>query len=56
MLHVAIEQARPGDLVIFGETHIAIYAGDGMMYDAPHTGASVGLREIYSAFVSFGRV
>jgi len=48
-------QAQPGDLVIFGDTHIGIYAGGNMMYDAPHTGSSVGLREIYSAFVSFGR-
>jgi cell wall-associated NlpC family hydrolase len=53
---VSRSQARPGDLVIFGETHIAIYAGDGMMYDAPHRGMSVTKRKIYSSSVSFGRV
>jgi cell wall-associated NlpC family hydrolase len=49
-------QAQPGDLVIFGDSHIGIYAGGGMMYDAPHRGMSVTKRAIYSASVAFGRV
>ncbi|HEV2370172.1 MAG TPA: C40 family peptidase, partial [Acidimicrobiales bacterium] len=36
---------QPGDLVFFGTptaiTHDGIYIGDGMMVDAPHTGAFV---------------
>lgn len=49
-------QAQPGDLVIFGDSHVGIYAGGGMMYDAPHRGMSVTKRKIYSANVSFGRL
>ena len=37
---------RPGDLVFFGNgpsgvDHVGIYVGDGLMVDAPHTGADV---------------
>jgi peptidoglycan DL-endopeptidase CwlO len=49
-------QARPGDLVIFGSSHIGIYLGDGYMIDAPHRGTVVQKRKIYSPRVSFGRV
>ena len=49
-------QAKIGDLVIFGNSHIGIYAGNNMMYDSPHSGSSVSLRKIYSSNVSFGRV
>jgi cell wall-associated NlpC family hydrolase len=45
---VPLGQARPGDLVFFagphgsGEVvHVAIYAGSGLMFDAPYTGAFV---------------
>jgi peptidoglycan DL-endopeptidase CwlO len=55
--HVPRSQAVPGDLVLFpGGGHIAIYLGGNMMLDAPHTGSSVGIRQIYSANVSFGHV
>jgi cell wall-associated NlpC family hydrolase len=53
---ISRSQAQPGDLVIFGDSHIGIYAGGGMMYDAPHRGMSVTKRAIYSASVAFGRV
>ncbi len=57
---ISRSQARPGDLVFFVyggySSHVAIYAGDGMMYDAPHRGARVNKRKIYSASVVFGRV
>jgi cell wall-associated NlpC family hydrolase len=57
---ISRSQARPGDLVAFvsggSAYHVAIYAGGGMMYDAPHTGSSVGRRAIYSASVVFVRV
>jgi cell wall-associated NlpC family hydrolase len=33
---------------------VGIYAGNGMMWDSPHTGSSTGLRAIYSG-ASYGR-
>jgi hypothetical protein len=47
-----------GDLVFFGAPayHVGIYAGNGMMWDSPHTGMSVGLRSIFSSSASYGRV
>jgi len=55
--HIPRSQARPGDLVLFsGGGHIALYMGNGMMLDAPHTGTVVQIRKIYSTSVSFGRV
>jgi len=55
--HIPRSQAMPGDLVLFaGGGHIAIYLGDGMMLDAPHTGTVVQIRKIYTSNVSFGHV
>ncbi len=52
--------AQPGDLIIFTDGgygyHAAIYAGDGLMYDAPNSGATVGKRAIYSGTVIFRRL
>jgi len=47
----------PGDLVFFGvpATHVGIYAGNGMMYDSPHTGEVTQYRKIYSGSVTYGR-
>ena len=44
----SLDQAQPGDLVFFGSPahHVGIYAGDGMMIDAPHTGSTVGLHAV----------
>lgn len=38
-----LAQAQPGDLLFFGSPihHVAIYEGNGMMIEAPHTGQSV---------------
>jgi cell wall-associated NlpC family hydrolase len=44
---VPINQLRPGDLVA-GPHHIAVYAGNGMMYEAPRTGLSVRLTPVRS--------
>jgi cell wall-associated NlpC family hydrolase len=45
-------QARPGDLIVFRSGghgyHVGIYAGGGYMWDAPHAGARVGKRKIWS--------
>lgn len=44
----SLSQARPGDLVFFGEPahHVGIYVGDGRMIDAPHTGSTVGVHRV----------
>ena len=40
--HVSMSALIPGDLILYnGETHVAIYVGNGMIVDAPHTGAVV---------------
>jgi peptidoglycan DL-endopeptidase CwlO len=48
---------QPGDLVFFGVPayHLGIYAGNGMMWDSPHTGSSVALRSVFSG-ATYGRV
>jgi cell wall-associated NlpC family hydrolase len=44
---------KVGDLIIFRSGsygyHAAIYAGNGYMYDSPHTGARVGKHKIYGS-------
>jgi cell wall-associated NlpC family hydrolase len=42
-VHVSRNQLQPGDLVFFYPdiSHVGIYVGNGMMIDAPHTGAYV---------------
>jgi peptidoglycan DL-endopeptidase CwlO len=51
-----VSNPQPGDLVFFGAPayHMGIYAGNGMMWDSPHTGSSTGLRSIYSG-ATYGR-
>jgi peptidoglycan DL-endopeptidase CwlO len=40
--HVPMSDIEPGDLILYnGESHVAIYVGDGYIIDAPHTGADV---------------
>jgi cell wall-associated NlpC family hydrolase len=50
---VAPSELEPGDLVFFAfdgtVDHVGMYAGNGMMIDAPHTGASVELVPLWSA-------
>lgn len=43
---IPASQARPGDLV-WKPKHIGIYAGNGMMYDAPRSGKSIVKRKIW---------
>ena len=45
-----VSTPRVGDLVFFGSPayHVGIYAGNGMMWDSPHTGMSVALRSIFA--------
>jgi peptidoglycan DL-endopeptidase CwlO len=40
--HVPTSDMEAGDLLLYnGESHVAIYVGNGMIIDAPHTGATV---------------
>lgn len=52
-----VSSPQPGDLVFFGAPayHMGIYAGNGMMWDAPRSGGSVGYRKIWTANVTYGR-
>lgn len=54
----SLDQAIPGDLVAFGSPvdHIGIYAGDGMMVVAPHTGAVVRMQEITQTPTAIRRI
>ncbi len=51
-LHVRYADAQPGDLIFFYDTtgyvyHVGMYAGNGMMWDAPHTGAVVRYENVW---------
>jgi cell wall-associated NlpC family hydrolase len=51
---------QPGDLIFLGSPgdiyHVGIYAGDGKMWVAPHTGSVVKLQSIYTTSYYVGRV
>ncbi|WP_432507040.1 C40 family peptidase [Kineococcus arenarius] len=53
-------EAVAGDLVFFTDGgrayHVGIYAGDGMMWDAPRSGKPVQLRAVWSDSAVYGRV
>jgi cell wall-associated NlpC family hydrolase len=53
-LGVAVSRAdlRPGDLVFFGSPayHDGIYVGNGLMVDAPHTGAVVRVEPLFAGY------
>jgi len=53
-------QLRPGDLVfqVSGGSayHVGIYAGNGYMWDAPHSGARVHKHKMYNAHWRYGRL
>lgn len=55
---VSTADAKPGDLVYFGKPayHIGIYLGNGMMLDAPHTGAQVRVEKVWSDVSGYRRV
>ncbi len=54
-VEVPRDQAQPGDLV-WSPGHIGIYAGEGMMIDAPRPGKSVQLRSMWQSNPIFIRV
>ena len=40
--HIPLSDLQPGDMILYnGESHVAMYVGDGYIIDAPHTGAVV---------------
>jgi cell wall-associated NlpC family hydrolase len=40
--HIPLSDVQPGDLILYnGESHVAMYVGNGYIVDAPHTGAVV---------------
>jgi cell wall-associated NlpC family hydrolase len=54
--HIPASQAQPGDLLFLdGLGHVAIYAGNGLMWDASRPGGSVQERAPYGPFL-VGRV
>ncbi len=54
-VEVPADQAQPGDLV-WSPGHIGIYAGDGMMIDAPRPGKTVQFRAMWQSSPVFIRV
>ncbi len=54
----SLDQAKPGDLIAFGQPvdHIAIYAGNGKMVQAPHTGAVVSITPVRRDIATIRRV
>ncbi|MCK0112897.1 NlpC/P60 family protein [Ornithinimicrobium sp. F0845] len=53
-----VSNPKPGDLVFWGSTpyHVAIYAGDGYIYDSGKPGLPVQKRKMFSGVSSYGRV
>ena len=54
----SLADAQPGDLVFFGTPahHVGIYAGNGTMVDAPHTGSTVGVHKLWGRPSAIRRV
>ncbi len=54
----SLKEARPGDLLFFHDPvdHVAIYAGDGMMVEAPHRGADVRVHRVWATPTHIRRV
>jgi peptidoglycan DL-endopeptidase CwlO len=57
-MHVARNDLEPGDLVFFGSdiSHVGIYVGDGLMVDAPDTGAVVRVEPLFSDYIGAVRI
>ncbi len=53
-----IEQARPGDVLAFGEpvNHVALYVGNGQMLHAPRTGEVIKIEPIDRPIASIRRI
>jgi cell wall-associated NlpC family hydrolase len=51
---VSVSELQPGDLVFYYSPihHVAIYIGNGLVIDAPHTGAFVNIRDMRLAQIT----
>ena len=58
--HITRASRRPGDLVFAmsggSAYHVGIYAGNGYMWHAPHSGTVVKLVKMYAATWRYGRI
>jgi peptidoglycan DL-endopeptidase CwlO len=58
--HIRRSQLRPGDLVFQMSDgyayHVGIYAGNGYMWDAPHSGTRVHKHKMYHSHWRYGRL
>jgi peptidoglycan DL-endopeptidase CwlO len=51
----SVSQLQPGDLVImYGGEHVGLYAGNGIVLHAPHTGAAVRYEKLSNMPFNFG--
>ena len=59
-VHIPVSAARPGDLIFFGTPsflhHVAIYAGNGNILVARHTGTVIQIQRLWTWNVYVGRV
>ncbi len=57
-VHIPMSDLQPGDLVFFSnpDIHVAMYVGNGMIIQAPYTGAYVQIVPMYSGFTLASRV
>ncbi|MGB5953321.1 MAG: SH3 domain-containing protein [Ornithinimicrobium sp.] len=51
-----VSSPKVGDLVFWGTRHVAIYAGDGYIYDSGRSGLPVQKRRMFSGVTGYGRV
>jgi cell wall-associated NlpC family hydrolase len=52
--HLSMGELQPGDIVIMnGGEHVGLYAGNGILLHAPHTGAVVRYESLSDGFLSF---
>jgi cell wall-associated NlpC family hydrolase len=52
----SLRDAKPGDLLVFGSHHIAIYVGNSKMLHAPHTGDHVKISDVYETPTRIRRI
>ncbi|HEX3004460.1 MAG TPA: transglycosylase SLT domain-containing protein [Angustibacter sp.] len=52
----SMDEARPGDLLVFGSHHIGIYVGGGKMLAAPKAGDVVKIQSVYDTPTRIRRV
>jgi cell wall-associated NlpC family hydrolase len=52
-----VTNPQPGDLIFFGSPayHVGIYAGNGTMWDSPHSGSAIAKRSVWSSTPTYGR-